>query len=179
MCYARLQMALPPNLHLSGLVTCSHTRNQHAGTVQGYSLLCDLPPPTPPQNCSAAFCLSVSKQCGCVVQGYSLLCDLPPPIPPQNCSAVFCFSVSKQHGCVVQGYEAVQLLHAALGSPSMPQVAPTPPPTRGVKTFQKAKSLLSFRHQGSSASAAASFAAGNSMLSPVQPLPNQGKPSFS
>ena len=62
----------------------------------------------------------------------------------------------------------------------MPQVSPTPPPTRGVKTFQKAKSLLSFRHQGSSASAAAGFgAASNRMLSAAQPMPNQGRLSSS
>ena len=91
------------------------------------------------------------------------------------CSATL-LSTSKQPGYVVQGYEGVQVLHAALGSPSMPQATPAPPPNRGVKTFQKAKSLLSFRHQGSSALAAASFgAASNSMLSAVQPVPNQGK----
>lgn len=78
---------------------------------------------------------------------------------------------------LTQGYHAVQLLHTALGSPSMPQATPAPP-TRGVKTFQKAKSLLSFRHQSSSASASASFGPSmHSMLPAAQPMPVQGKAS--
>ena len=78
------------------------------------------------------------------------------------------------HG--LQGYQAVQLLHTALGSPSTPQATPTPLP-RGAKTFQKAKSMLSFRHQSSTAAApAASFGTGRSSMLPAAHLvPAQGK----
>ena len=72
---------------------------------------------------------------------------------------------------VVQGMPAVRLLHSALGVPSMPQ-AVTPAPTTKAKTFQKAKTLLSFRHQGS---AATSFGSSrNSMLPAAYPASPQG-----
>lgn len=54
----------------------------------------------------------------------------------------------------LQGMQAVSVLHNSLGSPSAPQAAPAP--TTKAKTFQKAKSLLSFRQQGSTAASSGS-----------------------
>ncbi|KAA6416660.1 MAG: component of SCAR regulatory complex, partial [Trebouxia sp. A1-2] len=53
-----------------------------------------------------------------------------------------------------KGMQAVSVLHNSLGSPSAPQAAPAP--TTKAKTFQKAKSLLSFRQQGSTAASSGS-----------------------
>jgi len=67
---------------------------------------------------------------------------------------------------------AVRVLHNALGSPSVPQAAPAP--ITKAKTFQKAKSLLSFRHQGSTA---ASFGSNHgSMLPAAYPALPPGDP---
>ncbi len=65
----------------------------------------------------------------------------------------------------------MRLLHSSLGSPAMPQSAPAP--STKAKTFQKAKSLLSFRHQGSAAGN--SGASRNSMLPGAYPAFPQGK----
>lgn len=62
----------------------------------------------------------------------------------------------------LQGMPAVSVLHNAVGSPSAPQAAPAP--ITKAKTFQKAKSLLSFRHQGSTA---ASFGSSHSSMLPA------------
>ncbi|KAL0046332.1 hypothetical protein WJX82_009330 [Trebouxia sp. C0006] len=61
-----------------------------------------------------------------------------------------------------KGMPAVRVLHNALGSPSAPQAAPAP--ITKAKTFQKAKSLLSFRHQGSTA---ASFGSNHGSMLPA------------
>jgi len=72
----------------------------------------------------------------------------------------------------LQGMPAVRVLHNALGSPSAPQAAPAP--ITKAKTFQKAKSLLSFRHQGSTA---ASFGSNRgSMLPAAYPALPPGDP---
>lgn len=72
----------------------------------------------------------------------------------------------------LQGMPAVRVLHNALGSPSAPQAAPAP--ITKAKTFQKAKSLLSFRHQGSTA---ASFGSNHgSMLPAAYPALPPGDP---
>jgi len=62
----------------------------------------------------------------------------------------------------LQGMPAARVLHNALGTPSAPQAAPAP--ITKTKTFQKAKSLLSFRHQGSTA---ASFGSNRSSMLPA------------
>jgi len=72
----------------------------------------------------------------------------------------------------LQGMPAVSVLHNALGSPSAPQAAPAP--ITKAKTFQKAKSLLSFRQQGSTA---ASFGSSrSSMLTAAYPALPPGDP---
>ena len=85
-------------------------------------------------------------------------------------------SCNKRHKqtSVLQGYPAVQLLHTALGSPSLP--ASAPPPSTKTKTFQKAKSLLSFKHQSSSAAPAFGNSR-NSMLPSAYPTQAQGEAS--
>jgi len=63
---------------------------------------------------------------------------------------------------LLQGMQTVRVLHNALGSPSAPQAAPAL--VAKAKTFQKAKSLLSFRHQ---ASTAASLGSSRSSMLPA------------
>ncbi|KAL0041117.1 hypothetical protein WJX77_005471 [Trebouxia sp. C0004] len=65
-----------------------------------------------------------------------------------------------------KGMPAMRVLHNVLGSPSAPQAAPAP--ITKAKTFQKAKNLLSFRHQGSTVSSLGSNR--SSMLPAAYPV---------